>query len=159
IVNLVRSYARIGERDEAMERLNDLAQLQPTGYDVRNQVADAMYQADYLEIAGLLFAQVLAQHPSNQQALVDRSRVFIRSHQPCQARKVLEGFRPDESALRIYYLTVAEYYQRVGEYTEAKSIYSDFLRRDESDSEVRLALGAMYGAGLPGLPGYLRECE
>jgi tetratricopeptide (TPR) repeat protein len=44
---------------------------------------------------------------------------------------------------RPHRLTWAELHQLLGEYTEAKEIYQDFLRKDPADHEARLALAAL----------------
>jgi tetratricopeptide (TPR) repeat protein len=155
--NIVRAYARMGERQKAIDAVNDLARIQVSRTDIRNEVANSLYQSDDLEIADLIYDQVLANDPNSQTAMVGKARVQIRSFLPVQARKTLEGFQPNEATQRIYFMTVAEYYQLVGEYSEAKQIYQDFLRRDESDHEARLALGAMYGR--LGSKEYLHEYE
>ena len=57
---------------------------------------------------------------------------------------MLDSFIPNPANQRSYLLTYSSYHQTIGEYTEGKQIYRDMLRRNESDHEVRYALGRLY---------------
>jgi tetratricopeptide (TPR) repeat protein len=143
IADLVRAYARLEERQKAFDVLKDLAAKAPRAIPVRQSLADTLYQSGDYELAGLVYAEILQIDPGNGFALVGAARVAVQLFQPEQACQILRSISPSAAVERVYRLTWAEYYQLVGEYVEAKQVYDDFLGKDPSDYEVRLALAAL----------------
>ncbi|HJT79178.1 MAG TPA: tetratricopeptide repeat protein, partial [Gemmataceae bacterium] len=143
LADLVRAYSRLGDHEKAAATLAEMAEKAPHELAVRQALGDTLYQAGDFDLAEQVYGQVLHLAPGNALALVGTARVAIARFKPQQARGILESFRPDEEAERIYRLTWAEYHQLVGEYTEAKQIYFDFLCKNPSDYEARVALGAL----------------
>ncbi len=139
----VRATSRLGDREQAVATLEEMASKAPRELSVRQALGDSLYQAGDYDLAEAVYEQVLRLDPGNSLALVGTARVAVARFEPEQARHILDSFRPSDAAERIYRLTWAEYHQLVGEYTEAKQIYLDFLCKDPSDYEVRVALGAL----------------
>jgi tetratricopeptide (TPR) repeat protein len=148
---LIRAYSRLGDRTKAVAALEEMAGKSPRDLAVRQALGDALYQSGDYELADLVFQQILRLDPGNGLATVGTARVAVAEFQPGRAKLILEGLKPAAEVERIYRLTWAEYHQLVGEYTEAKQTYLDFLCKDPSDHEVRVALGA--------LDAYVREFE
>jgi tetratricopeptide (TPR) repeat protein len=140
---VVRAHARLGERDKALAAVAEMGKL-PGGIPLRLQLGETLYQSGELELATLVFGQVLQIDPTNATAVVGIARVQIEQYHPHQARHLLESVTPTGTARRLYQFAWAEYHQVVGEYTQAKAIFWDFLRRDRSDVEARLALARLY---------------
>jgi tetratricopeptide (TPR) repeat protein len=143
LTDLVRAYSRQGDREHAVAALQEMAARAPRELSLRQSLGDTLYQSGDYELAELVYDQILQLDPGNGLAVVGTARVAVQLFQPARARQILEGFRPAAAVERIYRLTWAEYHQLVGEYTEARHIYLDFLCRDPSDYETRLALAAL----------------
>jgi tetratricopeptide (TPR) repeat protein len=151
LADLVRCYTRLGDRQKAIETLEALAAKAPRAFGVRQSLGDTLYQSGDYEMAGLVYAQILQFDPGNGFALVGTARVYLEMYQPEQARQILASLKPAPPVQRIYAFTWAEYHQMVGEYIQAKQIYSNLLDRDGADYEARLALAALFD--------YIREFE
>jgi tetratricopeptide (TPR) repeat protein len=144
LAELVRAYTRLGDRGKTAEALSDLARASPRERSVRLALADTLYESGDYEPAAVVYGQVLQADPENDRARVGLARIHLQQFSPQQARSILEGMKPEGAAQRIWKLTWAEYHQAVGEYAEATEIYKEFLRADEKDYAVHLALGALY---------------
>ncbi|QVL33412.1 tetratricopeptide repeat protein [Telmatocola sphagniphila] len=144
LASLVRALARLGERQAAMEQLVAMAGVKPKEKAVRIVLGDSLFAAEEFEIAGHVYNQVLQVDPANGNALIGLAKVHLAMYLPANAKKILDSFVPGNNVQRAYLLTYAEYHQVVGEYTEAKLIYKDMLRRNELDHEVRLSLGLLF---------------
>jgi tetratricopeptide (TPR) repeat protein len=144
LANLVRAYARLGDRPRAAEMLEELGKRAGQEVGARLDLGETLYTSGLFEVAMLVYAQVLQVDPGNSLAQVGVARIHLQLFHPQQARAVLEGFTPGETARRSYLLTWAEYHQLVGEYVEAKRIYRDFLCQSETDHEARAALAYLY---------------
>lgn len=143
IAALIRCYARIGERQRALEAIEKLAKIQPRETVTRQQLAEALYQTEDYEYAGLVWNQMLQVDPNYGLGIVGTARVALQMYKPVEAKRILDNYNPDASATRPYILTLAEYHQLIGEYMEAGQIYRDLLRRNEADHEVRLSLARL----------------
>jgi tetratricopeptide (TPR) repeat protein len=144
LASLLRAYARLGDRPRALAVLQDLARRAPHAVSVRQELGDALYASGDYDLAGAVYEQILQIEPENGFAQVGIARVQLQMFQPQSALKVLNSIKPDAAVDRLVRLTRAEYHQLVGEYLEAKQVYLQFLRQNESDHEVRLALAKLY---------------
>jgi lipopolysaccharide biosynthesis regulator YciM len=149
--DLLRCHARLGDRTKAVATLDDIATKAPRDVTVRLALGDALYQSGDYELANLAYGQVLQIDAANGLALVGTARLHLQLFEPQQAHRILESLKPAPNVERIYRLTWAEYHQLVGEQVEALHIYHEFLERDPTDYEARLALAAV--------DEYLREYE
>ncbi|WP_162136229.1 tetratricopeptide repeat protein [Zavarzinella formosa] len=141
LASMTRGFARVGERQQAMEAITEMAPRVPTQTGIRIALADILLEINEFELGGHVFNQVLAADPANGAALIGIARVYLETLQPAAAKRVLDSFVPNAANQRGYLMTYSSYHQAVGEYTEAKQIYRDMLRRNECDHEVRYALG------------------
>jgi tetratricopeptide (TPR) repeat protein len=144
LASIVRAFSRLGERERAVEVLNEMASVEPRNINVRVILAETLFDTEDYELAGQVYNQILQVEPTNGSALVGMARVHLALYQPALARKILDSFVPNAAVQRGYLLTYAAYHERVGEYTEAKQIYRDMLRRDPTDHRIRLSLGLLY---------------
>ncbi len=144
LASMVRSFARIGDRQQAMEVIQELSQRAPKQIALRVTLADILFEMGEHDLAGHTYNQVLAVDPANAASLLGIARVYLESFQTSAAKLVLNSFIPNAAYQRLYLLTYSSYHQTIGEYTEAKQIYRDMLRRNENDHEVRYALGRLY---------------
>lgn len=142
--SLVRALARLGERARAMEILLELGTRDAKNIGVREVLAQILYETEEFELAGQAYAQILAVDPTNGGALVGVAAVHNKMFNPNASRRVLDSFIPGKDVQRPYLITYAAYHETIGEYTEAKQIYKDMLRRDERDHEVRSNLAYLY---------------
>jgi tetratricopeptide (TPR) repeat protein len=143
IALIVRAYARIGDREQAIRLLPEIARA-VRGRGVLLDLGETLYASGDYEVARRVYEQVLADDPGNGNAIVGLARIHLQLFQPAEACRLLESFTPAEAVRRIHRLTRAEYYQAVGEYVEAIQIYQQFLRENRRDYEVRLALAELY---------------
>jgi tetratricopeptide (TPR) repeat protein len=143
MADTIRAHSRLGDRASALAVLEEMAAKAPKELAVRQSLADTLYQSGDYELAEVVYQQILRLDPGNGPATVGTARVAVALFQPGRARPILEAFHPDEATDRLHRLTWAEYHQLVGEYTEAKQIYLDFLCKDPADYEARLALAAL----------------
>ncbi len=141
LASMVRGFARVGERQQAMEAITEMAARVPTQTGIRIALADILLEMTEFELGGHVYNQVLSADPANGAGLIGIARVYLETLQPAAAKRVLDSFVPNAQNQRSYLLTYSSYHQTVGEYTEAKQIYRDMLRRNENDHEVRYALG------------------
>jgi tetratricopeptide (TPR) repeat protein len=141
--DVVRAYSRLGDREKAAAAVEEMTVQAPRDLAVRQSLADALYQSGDYELADLVCGQILRLDPGNGLAAVGTARVAVQCFQPERARTILESITPAGAVERSYRLTWAELHQLVGEYTEAKQIYQDFLSKDPADHEARLALAAL----------------
>jgi tetratricopeptide (TPR) repeat protein len=142
---LLRAYARQGDRFKSFEIVNTLAELKPAATPIRLELAESLYQATDLEMAALIYGQVLKTEPNHALANVGLARVYLSQFLPKEAARILLRVNPAGEARRRGYLFAwAEYHQTVGEYTQAKQIYRSFLNKDEEDNEARLSLARLY---------------
>lgn len=144
LASMVRGFARVGDRQQAVDAIKEMAPRAPKQLAIRITLADILYELTEFELAGHVYNQVLAVEPANGPALIGIARVYLETFQPAAAKRVLDSFVPNTASQRRYLLAYASYHQTVGEYTEAKQIYKDMLRRNENDHEVRYALGRVY---------------
>jgi tetratricopeptide (TPR) repeat protein len=144
LASMVRGFARVGERGQAMEAINEMAGKVPTQNGLRIALANILFEMNEYELGGHVYNQVLSVDPANGEALIGIARVYLESLQPVAAKRILDSFVPNAANQRAYLMTYSSYHQTVGEYTEAKQIYRDMLRRNENDHEVRYALGRVY---------------
>lgn len=145
LANLARAYARIGDRTSALEILNEMAGRAPDQTSVRLTLGDTFVGNEEFELAAQAYNQVLTVDPNNGAALIGLARVFVDMYQPANARKILDSITPRSATdQRNYLFAYASYHTLIGEYTEAKLIYLDMLRRNESDHDVRYTLGKLY---------------
>jgi tetratricopeptide (TPR) repeat protein len=151
LADLVQAESRLGEREKAAAALEQMTALAPHDLGVRQGLGDALYQSGDYPLAELAYEQLLGLDVGNGPAVVGTARVAVALFLPARARQILEGLKPGPAVERAYRLTWAEYHQLVGEYTEARRIYRDFLAREPADDEARLALAA--------LDAYVREDE
>ena len=142
--SIIRAHARLGERQAAMDVINELPTLATDQLGIRVTLADQLFAIEEFELAAQVFNQVLQLDPTNGQALIGMARIYLDMLQPAQARQILDSFRPAPPQMRDYLTTYAVYHQRIGEYIEARQIYSDMLRRNENDHSTRYALGMLY---------------
>ncbi len=141
---LVRAYARLGERQQAIEIIQEMSTIGVDQISVREVLGSSLLLMEEFELAAQVFNQVLQLDPHNGNALIGMARVYLEMQQPALARQILDGFRPGPRQIREYLMAYAIYHQRIGEYTESKQIYLDMLRRNENDHENRLSLGMQY---------------
>jgi tetratricopeptide (TPR) repeat protein len=144
MANLVRGFARLGERQQAMEVLADVPTIAIDQIGTRETLGNQLFGIEEFELAAQVYNQVLQLDPTNGAAIIGMARVYIEMSQPMLARQILDNYRPAPRYIRDYLSTYSVYHQRVGEYIEAKQIYADMLRRDENDHETRLALGNLF---------------
>ena len=144
LASLVRGLARVGERHQAMEALNEMAGKAIDMVNLRIDLGNTLFGYDEFEIAGHVFNQVLQADPANGAALIGIARVHLETFQPANAKRILDSFVPNALNQRGYLMSYSSYHQSVGEYTEAKQIYRDMLRRNDADTQVRFALGRVY---------------
>ncbi|HVK09737.1 MAG TPA: tetratricopeptide repeat protein, partial [Gemmataceae bacterium] len=144
LASMVRGFARVGDRAQAMEAVKEMEGRAPQQTGIRTSLADILFETSEHDLAGHVYNQVLAVDPANAAALIGIARVYLETFQPAAAKRVLDSFVPNAANQRNYLLTYSSYHQTVGEYTEAKQIYKDMLRRNENDHEVRYALGRVY---------------
>jgi tetratricopeptide (TPR) repeat protein len=144
LASMVRGFARLGDRQQAMDAIQELAPRAPKQTALRVTLGDILFELNEFELAGHVYNQVLAVDPSNGPALIGIARVYLETFQPPAAKRVLDSFLPNAESQREYLLAYSSYHQTVGEYTEAKQIYKDMLRRNENDHEVRFSLGQLY---------------
>ncbi len=144
LASMVRGFARVGDRKQAMEAIQEMAGHAPKQLQIRVSLADILFDLGEHELAGHVYNQVLAVDPVNGPALLGIARVYLETFQPAMAKQVLDSFIPNAAYQRSYLMTYSSYHQAIGEYTEAKQIYKDMLRRNENDHEVRFALGRLY---------------
>jgi tetratricopeptide (TPR) repeat protein len=144
LASMIRGFARIGDRQQAMDAIQELATRAPKQTAIRVTLADIVFDLNEFELAGHIYNQVLAVDPGNGAALIGIARVYLETFQPSAAKRVLDSFMPNAANQRQYLLAYSSYHQTVGEYTEAKQIYRDMLRRNEGDHEIRYALGRVY---------------
>lgn len=144
LASMVRGFGRVGERQQAMEAINEMAAKVPTQTGIRVSLADILFEMGEYELGGHVYNQVLATDPVNGAALIGIARVYLETFQPVAAKRILDSFVPNATNQRGYLMTYSSYHQTIGEYTEAKQIYKDMLRRNENDHEVRYALGRVY---------------
>jgi len=144
LASMVRGFARIGDRQQAMDAIQELSQKAPKQIAIRVTLADILFEMGEHDLAGHVYNQVLAVDPANAAALLGIARVYLETFQTTAAKRVLDSFIPNASYQRSYLMTYSSYHQTIGEYTEAKQIYRDMLRRNDNDHEVRYALGRLY---------------
>lgn len=144
LANLVRGFARLGERQQAMEVLAELPNYAIDQLGTRETLGNQLFGIEEFELAAQAYNQVLQLEPGNGPAIIGMARVYLEMSQPMLARQILDNYRPAPRHMRDYLSAYAVYHQRVGEYIEAKQIYTDMLRRDENDHEIRLALGNLF---------------
>jgi tetratricopeptide (TPR) repeat protein len=144
LASMARGYARVGDRPQALEAIQEMATRAPKQSAIRVSLADILFELGEHELAGHVYNQVLAVDPANGAALIGVARVYLETFQAAAAKKLLDSFIPNPANQRQYLITYSSYHQTVGEYTEAKQIYRDMLRRNENDHEVRFALGRLY---------------
>lgn len=144
LASMVRGFARVGERAQALEAIQEMSTKVPAQTGIRIALADILFEINEHDLAGHVYNQVLATDPANGAALIGIARVYLETYQPAAAKRVLDSFVPNAEHQRGYLMTYSSYHQTVGEYTEAKQIYKDMLRRNENDHEVRYALGRVY---------------
>lgn len=144
LASMVRGFARVGERQQAMEAITEMANRLPHQAGIRIALADILFEINEYELGGHVYNQVLSVDPANGAALIGIARVYLETLQPAPAKRILDSFVPNAANQRGYLMTYSSYHQTVGEYTEAKQIYRDMLRRNENDHEVRYALGRVY---------------
>jgi tetratricopeptide (TPR) repeat protein len=142
--SIIRGYARLGERQLAMEVIAELPTVAINQVTIRETLAAQLMDIEEYELAAQIYNQVLQLEPTNGVAIIGMARVYLEMYRPAQARQILDSFRPAPRQVRDYLSTYAVYHQRVGESIEAKQIYSDMLRRNENDHEVRLAFGLLF---------------
>jgi tetratricopeptide (TPR) repeat protein len=145
LASMARGFARLGDRQQAMDAIQELAPRAPKQTAIRVTLGDILFEMNEFELAGHVYNQVLAVEPTNPFALIGIARVYLETFQPTAAKRVLDSFVPTTAdSQRQYLLAYSSYHQTVGEYTEAKQIYRDMLRRNENDHEVRFSLGQLY---------------
>jgi tetratricopeptide (TPR) repeat protein len=144
LASMVRGFARVGDRQQAMAALQEMEPKAPKQLAIRVTLADILFDLNEHELAGHVYNQVLAVDPAHGPALIGIARVYLETYQPTMAKQVLDSFIPNVANQRSYLMTYSSYHQTIGEYTEAKQIYKDMLRRNENDHEVRYALGRLY---------------
>src|SRR5262249_40967340 len=140
----IRAYALLEERDKAIELINALPGKMPRLLAVRLGLADLLDAAGELELALLVFEQILSTQPTNEEALLGAARMHIELFQPEPALRLLQSITPSAPFQRRFALTWAGYHQLVAEYAEAKQFYKDLLTKDEEDDDARLALASVY---------------
>jgi tetratricopeptide (TPR) repeat protein len=150
---LVRAYARLGERAQALAELQELGRKGPEALGTRLDLAETLYAGGDYEVARAVYQQILAADPANGHALVGLARIHLQFFQPAEAQRILANLQPGDTSpvRRIHKLTWAEYHLAVGEYVQAQQIYRDFLRQDDNDHEARLALAELFA--------FIREYE
>jgi tetratricopeptide (TPR) repeat protein len=144
LANMARGFARTGDRQQALDAIKEMAQRAPNQTAIREALGDILFELNKHELAGHVYNQVLAVDPAHGPALIGVARVYLETFRPAAAKQILHNFVPNPASQRVYLITYAGYHQSVGEYTEAKQIYRELLRRDENDHEVRFALGRLY---------------
>lgn len=144
LASMVRGFARVGDRKQAMDAIQEMAPRAPKQLAIRVTLADMLAELNEHELAGHVYNQVLAVDPVNGGGLIGIARVYLETYQPTMAKKVLDSFVPSPAFQRDYLMTYSSYHQSIGEYTEAKQIYKDMLRRNDNDHEVRYAIGRLY---------------
>jgi tetratricopeptide (TPR) repeat protein len=144
LANMVRGYARLGERQQAMEVLAELPTIATDQIATRETLGNQLLGIDEFELAAQAYNQILQLDATNGAAIIGMARVYLELAQPALARQILDNYRPAPKHMRDYLSVYSVYHQRVGEYIEARQIYTDMLRRDESDHETRLALGQIH---------------
>src|SRR5262249_24980004 len=85
-----RAHARLGEGEKALAAVAEMGKL-PGGIPLRLQLGETLYQSGELELAALVFGQVLQIDPNNATAVVGIARVHIEQYHPRQARHLLES--------------------------------------------------------------------
>lgn len=141
--SLIRAYARMGERQQAMEVIQELSTIALDQIGAREDLGTTLLLMEEFELSAQIFNQVLQLDQNNATAIIGMARIHLEMQQPALARQILDSFRPGATHIREYLMTYAIYHQRIGEYTEAKQIYMDMLRRNENDHENRLSLGLL----------------
>ena len=144
LASMARGFARLGDRLQAMEAIQELAPRAPKQTAIRNTLADILFELNEFELAGHVYNQVLVADPANSPARIGIARVYLETFVPSAAKRVLDSFIPNAESQRQYLLAYSSYHQTIGEYTEAKQIYKDMLRRNPRDHEVRFSLGQLY---------------
>ncbi|HKA06237.1 MAG TPA: tetratricopeptide repeat protein, partial [Gemmataceae bacterium] len=144
LASMARGFARVGDRQQALEVIQEMASRAPKQLAIRVTLADILNDLGEYELAGHVYNQVLAVDPANGPALIGIARVYLETFQTANAKRVLDSFVPNPAYQRLYLLTYAGYHQSVGEHTEAKQIYKDMLHRNDNDHEVRFAFGRLY---------------
>lgn len=144
LASMVRGFARLGDRQQAMDAIQEMAPRAPKQAAIRVTLGDILFDLAEFELAGHVYNQVLAAEPANGPALIGIARVYLETFHPTAAKRVLDSFVPNADSQRQYLLAYSSYHQTVGEYTEARQIYADLLRRNANDHEVRFALGRVY---------------
>lgn len=142
---IVRAYTHLGDRAQAFQVVEEMSGIKSTEMGQRLGIADSLYTSGEYELAEMMYQQMLRFEPQNGNAILGTARVAIQQYCLQRAREILSCYRPTSDSLRrSYLLTWAVYHQAVGEYTEAKQIYRDMLRKQETDYEAHLELGRLY---------------
>jgi len=144
LCSLARGYARLGERQQAMDILQQIPALAGDEIGIRETLAAQLYGIEEFELAAQVYNQILMVEPTNGVAIIGMARIYLDMAQPATARQILDSFRPAPRQMRDYLSAYAVYHIRVGEYVEARQIYMDMLRRNENDHDIRVRLGKLY---------------
>ncbi|MEZ6142343.1 MAG: tetratricopeptide repeat protein [Zavarzinella sp.] len=144
LASMVRGFARIGERHQAMEAITEMSGRVPTQTGIRNALGNILYDLEEYDLSGHVYNQVLAVDPANGSGLIGIANVYLATFQPVPAKQILDSFVPNAENRRGYLMTYSSYHQTVGEYTEAKQIYLHMLSNNPNDHEIRYALGRLY---------------
>ena len=144
LASMARGFARVGDRQQAMEVIEEMKPRAPKQLSIRVTLADILMELNEYEMAGHVYNQVLAVDPTHVPALIGIANVYLETFRPTAAKQVLDSFIPAPEYHRYYLIAYASYHQTLGEHTEAKQIYRDLLRRNENDHEVRFSLGRLY---------------
>lgn len=144
IASMVRGFARVGDRAQALEAIKEMEPRATKQFAIRVSLADILMDLKEFELAGYVYNQVLNVEPAYAPALIGVANIYLETYRPGMAKQVLDSFIPSPAYHRVYLKAYASYHQTVGEFTEAKQIYRDLLRRDENDHETRFALGRLY---------------
>jgi len=141
---LIRGYARLGERQAAMDIIAELPTIAVDQIGIRLNLGDELRGIEEYELAAQVYNQVLQLDPNYGPAIIGMARIYLGMSHPAQARQILDSFRPAPRQMRDYLDTYSVYHQRVGEYIEARQIYTDMLRRNENDNSTRVSLGLLF---------------
>ena len=85
---MARGFARVGDRKQAMDVIQEMAPLAQKQFAIRVTLADMLIEMNEHELAGHVYNQVLAVDPAHGPALIGIARVYLETFQVdcCQAR-------------------------------------------------------------------------
>ena len=123
----------------AIQRMEQFEQLYPKMYEVRIELASALYDAGFYVEAGTLFNRLLGALPHRKDVILGAARVALRYNRLRRSKELIESV-PVASRGRRWFLTRAEYDIIAGNYRHGEQILGSLLRENPADRDAALAL-------------------